>query len=116
MANPISEQEIDQATAKLDSAVRSLQNMAPLGHRCAVVAHALQINWDAEDHSTTVERDHKQMRMDPGPSIAASVVAAFAAGFSANSMALRHAKAAGASEDVETHQGVLSEAKYEQYM
>lgn len=104
VADAKSEQEFDEATAQLDSAVRSLEKVAALAHRCAVVAATLQGNWDANQPPPIVEREPKRMRIDNAN--AATTVPT-------PSIALNDATAAAAAEAVDTQEEVTSEQKEE---
>lgn len=62
VATASSEQDFEDATAALDSAVRLLEKVANCAHRCAVVAHSLGGGtWESP------EREAKRMRIE-GPS------------------------------------------------
>lgn len=101
VANAKTEQEFEDATAQLDSAVRSLEKVAALAHRCAVVAHTLHGNWDSTQAS--VERDAKRMRLDttPTPALAPATIS------------LNEASTATATETVEVSEVVAVEVKDE---
>ncbi|CAN8073187.1 unnamed protein product [Agarophyton chilense] len=117
VASAKTEQEFEEATAQLDTAVRSLEKVASLVHRCAVVAHTLQGNWDIAQ-SAVVERETKRMRMDTSSSAAVTPTATTMppASMPATSMALNDATAAAATEAVEAQQVVVSEPKEEQHL
>lgn len=59
VASSTTDQEFEEATAALDSAVRYLEKVASCAQRCAMIAHTLSGGtWE------TPERETKRMRMD----------------------------------------------------
>lgn len=99
VANSTTDQEFEEATAALDSAVRHLEKVASCAQRCAMIAHTLSGGaWD------TPERETKRMRMDGSSTPNA---------LTPTGMTLNEATATATAEAVDNTDAVSGEAKEE---
>lgn len=100
VATAATDQEFEEATAALDSAVRHLEKVAQCAQRCAMVAHTL--SGGGWEHS---EREAKRMRLDAGTHTPGQLTP--------TTLALNDATAGGAAEAVDNGD-VEGESKEEQ--
>lgn len=102
VASATTEQDFDEATSQLDTAVRQFEKVASCAQRCAAVAQTLSGGWDI-NASPIVERESKRMRIDSGA----------AGSLTPTAIALNEATTGAAAEAVDASEVVAGEAKDE---